>query len=112
LLDSWKEDPEIRGLLLLHGLHPDDLSSRVRRAVADAAPVAVFLGVEVSVVRACEDEVRLRLTAAPDVPPEALAEFRGRIEATVLGQAPEVRSVRFEGEPARLALPLVGRDTP
>ena len=65
LLEAWKKDAQVAGLLLLHGLHPDDLASRVRRALADVAPVAAFLGVEVSATHVSEDEVRLALDAAP-----------------------------------------------
>jgi hypothetical protein len=107
LLDAWKADPQVSGLLLLHGLHPDDLASRVRLALADAVPVATFLGVEVVVEEVSEGEVRLALRAVPGVPAAALAELRGRVEAAVAAAAPEVRAVRFAGGPRRVGLPVV-----
>jgi hypothetical protein len=107
LLDAWKDDPQVRGLLLLHGLHPVDPVSRVRQALADVAPVAAFLGAEVAVLEVSEGEVSLRLSAGPDVPPETVAEFRRRVESAVVNAAPEVRAVRFVGGPERFALPLV-----
>jgi hypothetical protein len=109
LLGAWKDDPRVGGLLLLHGLHPDDLASRVRQALAEPAPLAAFLGVAVSVRRVSEEEVVLALAAAPDVPPAALAELRGRMEAAVVRLAPEVQAVRFEPESRRVGLHLLGQ---
>lgn len=109
LLDAWKDDPQVGGLLLLHGLHPDDLASRVRGALAEIAPVAAFLGVEVR-PRLLGEEVVLDLRACLDVTAPAVAELRRRLEEAILSRAPEVRAVAFEGiAPARrLELPLLG----
>jgi hypothetical protein len=111
LLEAWKDDEQVNGLLLLHGLHPDGLASRVRRALAGAAPVAAFLGVEIAVLQVSEKEVRLALKAGPHLTAEALAELRTRVEAAILDQAPEIGAVRFEeieSAPGRIGLPLVG----
>jgi hypothetical protein len=107
LLDACKGDPQVSRLLLLHGLHPDDLASRVRQALAEVAPVAAFLGAEVTVVEVREGEVSLALSAPDDVPPQALAEFRRRVESAVINGAPAVRAVRFAGCPRRVTLPLL-----
>jgi hypothetical protein len=107
LLDVWKDDPQVGRLLLLHELHPDDLASRVRQALAEVAPVAAFLGAEVAVLEVSEGEVSLRLSAEAGVPPETLGEFRQRVEAAIVNAAPEVRAVRFAGGPRRLGLPLL-----
>jgi hypothetical protein len=108
LLDAWKDDPQVSGLLLMYGLHPDDLASRVRRALQESAPVAAFLGVGVTALHISPEEVRLALKAAPDVPAAALAELRERIEAAILAHAPEVAAVRIDGGPRRVSLPLFG----
>ena len=107
LLDVWKADEQVNGLLLLHGLHPDELTSRVRQALAEIAPVAAFLRVGMVLDAVSEDEVRLTLNAAPDVPLAAVAELRGRIEAAIAAAAPEVQTVRLDGVPRRVGLPLV-----
>ena len=107
LLDAWKGDPQVSGLLLLHGLHPDDLASRVRQALAEVGPVAAFLGAEVALLEVSEGEVSLDLSAGADVPPESLAEFRRRVESAIVNVAPEVRAVRFAGGPRRFGLPLL-----
>ena len=107
LLEAWKKDAQVAGLLLLHGLHPDDLASRVRRALADVAPVAAFLGVVVSATHVSEEEVRLALDAAPDVPHHALAELRERLEAALSDHVPEVGTIRIEGGPRRFGLPVL-----
>jgi hypothetical protein len=109
LLAVWKDDPTVASLLLLHGLHPDELAVRVRRAMADVQPVADFLGVGVRVAHVEETSVRLVLTPAPEVPAPALEELQARLEAAILAQAPDIETVQFEGGLARrIGLPLVG----
>ena len=41
IIDELGEDPLVSGLLILYGLHPDDLQTRVERKLA-ANPVASF----------------------------------------------------------------------
>jgi hypothetical protein len=106
LLDAWKGDPQVSGLLLLHGLHPDDLAARVRRALAEVAPVAAFLGAEVALLGVSEAEVSLNLSGET-VPPASLDEFRRRVESAIVNVAPEVRAVRFAGGARRFGLPVL-----
>jgi hypothetical protein len=108
LLAAWKENPEVAALLLLHGLHPDDLSSRVHRALARVQPLADFLGVGVHAGPISESRAQIELTVASDVPRHALAELQEQIERAFLELAPEVQAVEFEGAGRRVALPLVG----
>jgi hypothetical protein len=107
LLDAWKSDPQVRGLLLVHGLHPDDLAARVRQALAEVAPVAGFLGVEVTLLGVSAAEVSLNLSVGDGVPPAPLAEFRRQVESAIVNVAPEVGVVRFAGGPRRIALPVL-----
>jgi hypothetical protein len=65
-------DPEIAALLVLHGLHPVDLETRVKRALADL-PRAELVEIAGGIVRARAarpEEARERLLAAA---PDALA---------------------------------------
>src|SRR5579862_8096191 len=39
LIDAWAEDPVTGGILLLYGLHPLDLETRVNKALEKASPV-------------------------------------------------------------------------
>ena len=43
---SWADDPLVAGVLLLHGLHPVDLETRVRQALQTHGGDVEFLGVE------------------------------------------------------------------
>jgi hypothetical protein len=108
LLAAWKEDPCIAGLLLLHGVHPDDLASRVGRALDRVAPVAAFLGIEVRLLHVREEKVQCELSAREGVPERATAELQSRIESAIVEEAPEVQAVIFVGGAGRrFSLPLV-----
>jgi hypothetical protein len=72
ILESLSRDPLIGSLLILHGLHPVDLETRVRRAiegVAGAEIIALEEGLlRVSVRHGGEAALREALTAAaPDL---------------------------------------------
>src|SRR5580692_4978145 len=47
LIDSLAEDPVIAGVLVLYGLHPYDLESRVRKAIDKARSALRSYGTEV-----------------------------------------------------------------
>jgi hypothetical protein len=111
LLDAWKRDPQAAALLLLHGLHPDDLSSRVRQALDGVQTVAAFLGVEVRVLHVGEESVRLALSPAPGVPVSAIAEVRAQIESALTARAPEIQAVHFQVSGLRrVSLPLAASE--
>jgi hypothetical protein len=81
-------DEVISRLLLLHGLHPVDLATRVRQALEHVRPLLVRHGVAVEVVEATHDVVRLRVSGfRPEV--ESL------LEETLLEAAPDVLRIEF-----------------
>jgi hypothetical protein len=83
LLGRIASDDLVRSLLLLHDLHPDDVGTRIRRALA-GLPEAEFLGTDGGVAR-------VRLTAGG-----CGSAARARIaEQAVLAAAPEVTSVEI-----------------
>jgi hypothetical protein len=85
LVARLAQDPAAEAVLLLHGLHPDDAETRVRRAIADLPVRAVLVGVS---------RRRARLEV------EGGEELRAAVEDAVLRAAPELDSVEiaFEAE--------------
>ena len=91
-------DDLVANLLLLHGLHPDDLDTRIQSALDRVRPYlgshaggVEFLGVDEQGV------AQLRLQGTCDGCPSSTATVESAIEAAVLGAAPEVVGVRVEG---------------
>jgi hypothetical protein len=50
VIDRLAADPLVSSLLVLHGIHPDDIAARARRAV-ERVPGAELIGIEDGVVR-------------------------------------------------------------
>lgn len=92
-LERLATDDLTSSLLLLHGLHPDDMETRIARATRKlqdsfgASATVSLLGIESGLVRVRFDSNRA--WPAPDV--------RARIENTILQAAPEIESIAIEG---------------
>jgi Fe-S cluster biogenesis protein NfuA/nitrite reductase/ring-hydroxylating ferredoxin subunit len=92
------DDDLVAGLLLLHGLHPDDVATRVQRALDEVRPYLGshaggidFLGVDADGV------AHLRLQGSCDHCPSSSVTVQLAVERAVLEAAPEVVRVDVEG---------------
>jgi hypothetical protein len=95
-------------LLLLYGLHPLDLESRVRLALDGLASLLRSHGCELELLRTSEKAVVLQLMGTAALPPG----LRVALEQALHDVAPEVASIEI-GSPLACAssmvpLPLVG----
>ncbi|MGH7277369.1 MAG: hypothetical protein ACREJG_01630, partial [Candidatus Rokuibacteriota bacterium] len=61
LVELFARDPRVSGMLLLHGLHPFDLETRVGGAVHGLEPALRAQGAGLTLVSVSEGSVRLRL---------------------------------------------------
>ena len=91
-------DEEARALLLLHGLHPDDAETRVRRAVERLRPHLGVDGIRIEVEQIAAGTVRLRV----DDNKGAINGARRmllpiEIEQVVFDAAPEIERVVIDG---------------
>jgi Fe-S cluster biogenesis protein NfuA len=117
VLATCTRDPLVEGMLLLHGLHPQDVEARVREALEEVRPALRAHGGNVELVEISEDVVRLRLQGNCHSCPSSSVTMQQTIEQAILGKAPEVGAVEVEnaeefvpvGEDgaARRALPLL-----
>ena len=94
ILDSLAEDEQVRGLLLLHGLHPQDLESRVQRAVEKMRPFLGTHGLRLELLETGEEIVRLKVHGQGKSADKTL---QRDIEIAILDAAPDVTRVEVEG---------------
>ncbi|MBI3854394.1 MAG: NifU family protein [Planctomycetes bacterium] len=86
-------DPKIAPLLLLHGLHPDDLGVRVERALQKVRPYLASHGGSVELLGIEEGRVRLRLQGSCDGCPSSAETLKSSIEESILSAAPDVEGI-------------------
>jgi hypothetical protein len=98
LLPRFLINPAVRGLLLLHDLHPDGLQARVEEAVERLRPHLGVHALRVELLSLDQGRVRLHVVVAPHSGrrPDA-ATVRREIETTVLDFAPDAVSIAIEG---------------
>ena len=94
IIDRMAADDLAGSLLLLHGLHPDDLETRLNRALDRLQSSFSSRGASVSLLSIEEDTVRLHFNTAR---PWSGAPVRATIEAAVCQAAPEIAIVMIEG---------------
>ncbi|MFL6416459.1 MAG: hypothetical protein ACJ74Y_12420 [Bryobacteraceae bacterium] len=82
------------GLLLLHDLHPDDLETRVNRAVQKLEEMFISLGAKLSLVAIESGTVRLNFDSQRTW---SGAPVKASIEKAILQAAPEINAVVIEG---------------
>jgi Fe-S cluster biogenesis protein NfuA/nitrite reductase/ring-hydroxylating ferredoxin subunit len=95
--EELAEDELVSHLLLLHGLHPIDAETRVRRALDDVRPYLGSHGGGVELLGVEDGVVRLRLEGSCEGCPSSTMTLRLAIEEAIHQAAPEIESVEAEG---------------
>ena len=95
VLDRFGADKLVASLLLLHGLHPVDAETRIRRALERierklGSARVQFLGIS-------EGIAGIRVEGAGNGCGSSASSVAGLIEQAIQEAAPEVEGVRFEG---------------
>jgi Fe-S cluster biogenesis protein NfuA len=117
ILDAFMRDDLAAGLLLLHGLHPLDLETRVRQALEGVRPYLRSHGGSVELLGIDDGVVRLRLEGNCHGCPSSAVTMKQTIEEAIIAKAPEVMAIDVEGltetapvleeDRARVALPVL-----
>lgn len=117
ILDACGQDDLVSGLLLLHGLHPLDLETRLHLALEGVRPYLHSHGGNVELLGVEDGIVRLRLQGSCQNCPSSAVTMQQTIEEAIYRKAPEVTAIEVEttGEGSlgqetgsvRVALPLL-----
>ncbi len=103
-LDALADDELVASLLLVHGLHPHDVTTRVAAALDSVRPYLGSHGGDVELVDVTsEGVVRIRLLGSCDGCPSSSVTLQLAVEGAIEAAAPEVTSIQVEEAPASAA---------
>ncbi|HEY3769948.1 MAG TPA: hypothetical protein VGN44_14835 [Candidatus Angelobacter sp.] len=110
IIEQLGRDPMVSSLLVLHGLHPDDIQTRVARAVEQVAVKLRKQDVEVQLLSADHQAVQISAHTNAHACASTAATVRAEIEDAIYQAAPEVESLVIEGLESRSANGFVNID--
>lgn len=97
IIDRLGRDSLVSGVLVLYGLHPEHVETRVAKAVERIRPQLRKQGCEVELLDAAEGVVRLRLDAGPHTCGSTAKTMQATLEAAIYDAAPDLVSLVMEG---------------
>lgn len=107
-LDAAVQDQLVSGVLVLHGLHPDTMQTRVLRALDKVRPYLHTHGGDVEFLSAADGVVRLKLLGSCGSCPSSSITLKNAVEEAVYEAAPDVERIEAEaGAPELNASKLV-----
>lgn len=92
-INKLGDDPIVRCLLLLYGLHPEDLETRVQKSLDALRPRLRKLNYKVDFINVDEGTIRLRLESAGHACGSTMESVRSMVEEGVYEYAPDVTSL-------------------
>ena len=98
LMDDFAGDDLVASMLLLYGLHPHDLETRVRKALDRARPLLRSHGGDVELLGVAEGVVRLRLAGSCRSCPSSTMTLKLAIEQAIYEAAPDVTEIITGGQ--------------
>jgi Fe-S cluster biogenesis protein NfuA len=116
LIGSLSQDDLVGSLLLLYGLHPLDIETRVRQALDKVRPHLRGHGGNVELLEIARGVVRLRMEGSCNGCVSSPQTLKLAIEEAIYEKAPDVAGIEVVGipngqpvkdGPARIALPIL-----
>jgi Fe-S cluster biogenesis protein NfuA len=101
-LDEAIEDDLVASVLLLHGLHPDPMETRVLQALDKVRPYLHTHGGDVEFVSAHEGVVRIRLIGSCGSCPSSSVTLKNAVEDALYEAAPDIVELIAEKTEAAL----------
>lgn len=97
LIDELGKDPLVGSLLVLYGLHPDELETRVSSALTTIKPALCAHGVEADLLSVQAGAVRLGAAVGDHACGSAAGTARRMLEEAIYEVAPDITSLVIEG---------------
>jgi Fe-S cluster biogenesis protein NfuA len=119
LIDELAGDDLVGSILLLHGLHPLDLETRVRQALEKVRPLLRSHGGNVELIDLVGGVARLRMLGSCDGCPSSALTLKTAIEDAIYDKAPDVTAIALDDASTNghavkdgrtlIALPILGQ---
>jgi Fe-S cluster biogenesis protein NfuA len=103
-IGRFGRDQLVSNMLLLHGLHPLDLDTRVRDALESVRPYLHSHGGNVELMDISGGAVRLKLTGSCHGCPSSAVTLKTAIETAIYETAPDVTSIHCEDVPELVSI--------
>lgn len=100
-LDALAKDDLVASLLIVHGLHPYDATTRVENALEGVRPYLGSHGGDVELISVSEGVVRLRMLGSCDGCPSSSVTLKLAVEGAIEAAAPEVTAIEVEEPTAK-----------
>ena len=97
IIDEMARDPLVGSVLVLHGLHPDDLETRVVKAVERLQAKLQRDGSRVDLLAIEDGAVRVRVTPREHACASTSRTLRSSVEDGIYEAAPDIASLAIEG---------------
>lgn len=97
LIDELGEDPLVGSLLVLYGLHPEDLPTRVERKLEQSRAKLHKMGAEVTLLAVEDGNVRVHVKVEGHACGSTKASVRAALEEALYEAAPDLTSLSVEG---------------
>lgn len=110
-IDQLGRDPLVGSLLVLYGLHPEDIETRVGKAVEKIRPQLRKQGSEVELIANQAGMVRLRVQLEGHACGSTAGTVRTMIEDAIYAGAPDIASIDIEGLEAKPASGFIALNT-
>ncbi len=110
IINHLGHDPLVSSVLILYGLHPDDIQTRVARAVDKIRPQLRKQGCEVEIVDVTDGVVRLRVDIGPHTCSSTAKTLQSSLEGAIYEAAPDLTSLVIEGFEEKPASGFVALD--
>ena len=97
MIDALGRDPMVGSLLILYGIHPEDLQTRVERGLEQIRSSLFKLGAEARLESITDGEVRIRITIMGHTCGSTSRTVRATLEDALYEAAPDATSLVVEG---------------
>jgi Fe-S cluster biogenesis protein NfuA len=110
VIDRLGRDSLVSSVLILYGLHPEDIETRVVKAVDKVRPQIRKQGCEVELVSVNDSAIRLRVETGSHTCGSTAKTLRATLESAMYDAAPDLTSLVIEGFDEKPASGFVALD--
>jgi Fe-S cluster biogenesis protein NfuA len=110
IIDRLGRDALVSSVLILYGLHPEDIDTRVLKALDRVRPQLRKQGCEVEVVGMSDGAIRLKVETGSHTCGSTAKTVRAELEGAIYDAAPDLASLVIEGFEDRPASGFVALD--